>query len=88
MASTGKPVAFEGMLMFRVRDGKVVEAWNSFDFLKLFQQMGVVKLAGGRKILRSPFDSFKKASAEAKRKATTDGVPFIGGKKKTSSIPK
>ena len=49
MESTGKPVAFEGMLMFRVwvRDGKVVEAWNSFDFLKMFQQMGVVKLAGG-----------------------------------------
>ena len=44
---SGKPVAFEGMLMFRVRDGKVVEAWNSFDFLKMFQQMGVVKLAGG-----------------------------------------
>ena len=47
MESTGKPVAFEGMLMFRVRDGKVVEAWNSFDFLKMFQQMGVVKLGGG-----------------------------------------
>ena len=47
MESTGKPVAFEGMLTFRVRDGKVVEAWNSFDFLKMFQQMGVVKLAGG-----------------------------------------
>ena len=47
MESTGKPVAFEGMLMFRVRDGKVVEAWNSFEFLKMFQQMGVVKLVGG-----------------------------------------
>ena len=47
MESTGKPVAFEGMLMFRVRAGKVVEAWNSFDFLKMFQQMWVVKLAGG-----------------------------------------
>jgi len=47
MKSSGKPVAFEGMLMFRVRDGKVVEARNSFDFLKMCQQMGVVKLAGG-----------------------------------------
>ena len=37
MESTGKPVAFDGMLMFRVRDGKVVEAWNGFDFLKMFQ---------------------------------------------------
>ena len=49
MESTGKPVAFEGMLMFRVRDGKVVEAWNSFDFLKMFQQMGVMSLTTGEK---------------------------------------
>ena len=31
--------------MFRVRVGKVVEAGNSFDFFKMFQQMGVVELA-------------------------------------------
>ena len=47
MQATGKPVAFEGMHKFRVSDGKVVEAWNSFDFLKMFQPMGVVNLAGG-----------------------------------------
>ena len=33
-------------------------------------------------------DALKKASAEAKRRATTDGVPFIGGRKKTWSVPK
>ena len=33
-------------------------------------------------------DALKKASAEAKRRATIDGVPFIGGKKKTWSVPK
>ena len=37
--SIGKPVSFEGMLMFRLRDGKVVDAWSSFDFLNMFQQM-------------------------------------------------
>ena len=47
MDSTGKPVAIGGMLMSRVRGGNVVEAWNSFDFLKLIQQMWVVNLAGG-----------------------------------------
>ena len=47
MQATGKPIAFEGTLMFRVRDGKVVEAWNSFDFLKMFQQMGVVRMGAG-----------------------------------------
>lgn len=31
-------------------------------------------------------DALKKASEEARRKATTDGVPFIGGKKKTWSV--
>ena len=44
MKANGKPIAFEGMRKFRVRDGKVVEVWNSFDFLKMFQQMGVVGL--------------------------------------------
>ena len=47
MQATGKPIAFEGTLMFRVRDGKAVEAWNSFDFLKMFQQMGAVRMGAG-----------------------------------------
>ena len=47
MTHKAMPVAFAGMLMFLVRVGKVVAAWNSFDFLKMFQQMGVVNLAGG-----------------------------------------
>jgi len=35
--------------MFRVREGKVVEAWNSFDFLKMFQADGgqVKNIASG-----------------------------------------
>ena len=47
MQATGKPIAFEGTRKFRVRDGKVVEAWNSFYFLKMFQQMGVVRMGAG-----------------------------------------
>ena len=47
IAATHQPVEFEGTLMFRVRDGKAVEAWNSFDFFKMFQQMGVVTIKGG-----------------------------------------
>ena len=45
--ATFMPVAFDGTLMFRVRDGKCVEAWNNFDFFKMFQQMGVVTVKGG-----------------------------------------
>jgi hypothetical protein len=26
----------------RVKDGQIAEAWNNFDFLKLFQQIGAV----------------------------------------------
>ena len=47
MQATGKPIAFEGMRKFRVRDRNVVEAWNSFDFLKMFQQLGVVRMGAG-----------------------------------------
>ena len=41
----GMPIAFEGTLLCRVRNSKAVEAWNSFDFLKMFQQMEVVRMA-------------------------------------------
>jgi steroid delta-isomerase-like uncharacterized protein len=40
---SGKPVDFWGMTMFRVRDGQLVEAWNCFDFLTMYQQIGWVK---------------------------------------------
>ncbi len=33
-------------------------------------------------------DALKKASANARKKALSDGVPFIAGKKKTWSVPK
>ncbi len=35
----GRPVRFTGMSMCRERDGKIVEAWNNFDFATMFQQM-------------------------------------------------
>ena len=44
MQATGKSIAFEAMRKFGVSDGKVVEAWNRFDFLKMFQQMGMVRM--------------------------------------------
>ena len=35
----GKPISFTGMAMVREKDGKIVEAWNNFDFATMFQQM-------------------------------------------------
>ena len=37
---TGKAVAFSGICMVRVENGKIMEAWNHFDFLSVYQQLG------------------------------------------------
>ena len=41
-APTGRDVDFTGIVIARVRDGKLVEGWNSFDFLTMYQQLGWV----------------------------------------------
>jgi len=42
VAATGNPVEITGMSMVRVRDGQIVEGWNNFDFMRLFQQIGAL----------------------------------------------
>jgi predicted ester cyclase len=39
---TGREVDFTGIVIARVRDGRLVEGWNSFDFLTMYQQIGWV----------------------------------------------
>ena len=39
--ATGRPVEFYGFAMCEVKDDKVVECWNCFDFLTMYQQLGV-----------------------------------------------
>jgi predicted ester cyclase len=36
------PVTFSGMCVGRVKDGQLIEGWNTFDFLSMYQQLGVV----------------------------------------------
>jgi predicted ester cyclase len=36
----GQEVNFNGIVICKFRDGKMIEAWNGFDFLKMFQQTG------------------------------------------------
>ena len=43
---TGKRVDFHGMTILRVGDGMIREGWNCFDFLTMYQQLGVVSLPG------------------------------------------
>jgi len=38
---TNKTVDFTGMCLVRVQDGKLAQGWNSFDFLTLYQQLGM-----------------------------------------------
>jgi predicted ester cyclase len=45
LAPTNKNVDFTGIAIVRVQDGKIVEAWNEFDFFKMYTQLGVMTLA-------------------------------------------
>ena len=41
-AATKKPIEISGLILVKLKDGKIVEAWNHFDFMKLYQQLDVV----------------------------------------------
>ena len=41
-AATQKPMEITGMTIVRVRDGKIIEAWNNFDFMTMFKQLGAL----------------------------------------------
>jgi steroid delta-isomerase-like uncharacterized protein len=42
--ATDSPVRFDGICIVRIADGKIVEAWNNFDFMSMFQQLGALRL--------------------------------------------
>jgi steroid delta-isomerase-like uncharacterized protein len=42
-AATGRRTRFHGMTFARVRDGQIVEGWNSFDQYGMLQQLGAVQ---------------------------------------------
>jgi steroid delta-isomerase-like uncharacterized protein len=39
--ATGAMVDFDGIGIARVKDGMFVESWNSFDFARMYKQLGV-----------------------------------------------
>jgi predicted ester cyclase len=41
---TNLPIGFTGVTIVRLKDGKIVEAWNEFDFMKMYQQLGALTL--------------------------------------------
>ena len=42
VAASNAPVQFTGMTIVRIKDGKIVEAWNNFDFLAMNKQIGII----------------------------------------------
>lgn len=42
VAASHAPVEFTGITIVRINDGKIVEAWNNFDFLRMNKQIGVM----------------------------------------------
>jgi len=40
--ATGTTAEFDGIAIVRIKDGKFVEAWNNFDFMKMYQQLGAI----------------------------------------------
>ena len=43
---TGKRVTGTAIAIYRIADGKIAEAWVNFDYLGIFQQLGVVPPLG------------------------------------------
>jgi predicted ester cyclase len=44
VSPTNQPVEFTGMVIVRVKDGKIVEAWNEFNFMEMYRQVGALTL--------------------------------------------
>ena len=40
--ATQAPVEFTGITIVRIDNGKIVEAWNNFDFMSLHKQVGLL----------------------------------------------
>jgi steroid delta-isomerase-like uncharacterized protein len=41
-AATQKPMEITGIAIVRIENGQIAEAWNNFDFMSMFQQLGVI----------------------------------------------
>jgi predicted ester cyclase len=39
-----QPVEFTGIIIVKLRDGKIIEAWNEFNFMQMYQQLGALNL--------------------------------------------
>jgi steroid delta-isomerase-like uncharacterized protein len=54
MPATQRPVAISGMFMCRIKDSRIVEAWNNVDMMSLFQQIGSMPQAAAPITTKAP----------------------------------
>ena len=47
VAPTKRSIEFTGLVMVKFQDGKFIEGWNQFDFMNMYQQLGVLSLTIG-----------------------------------------
>jgi predicted ester cyclase len=47
MAPTGRKLSWTGMVIDRIRDGRIVESWGNWDMMGMLQQLGAVRLEHG-----------------------------------------
>jgi len=47
MPASGKEATVTGMTITKIKDGKIVEAWTSWDALGMFEQLGFAPGGGG-----------------------------------------
>lgn len=43
--ATNQPIEFTGIVIVRIENGKIAEAWNEFDFMKMYSQIGALNLS-------------------------------------------
>ena len=43
-AASHAPMEITGIGIARIRNGKIVEAWNNFDFMTMYKQLGAIQL--------------------------------------------
>lgn len=43
--ATGQPITATALVLLHWRDGRVIESWNEFDALGIFQKAGLVQMA-------------------------------------------
>ena len=42
--ATQAPVEFTGITIVRIKDGRIAEAWNNFDFMRMYKQLGIISI--------------------------------------------